>query len=236
MKKLFTLALMLGTTAAFAQLPVDTTAQLKNAILEEFTGINCVYCPDGHKIASQITAANPGRAFAVNIHTGGFATPSAGQPDFRTADGNAIAAIPGMGITGYPQGAVSRTFYPTTATAYAMSRTSWTAAVNNILNQPAYANVAGEATLDIITRELSVNIEVYYTGSSPIATNKLTVMLLQNNINGPQTGATNFNPTMVNPDGSYRHMHALRDVLTTPTTGANIDTTTQGTLVQRTIT
>ncbi|MCE2845985.1 MAG: Omp28-related outer membrane protein [Sphingobacteriales bacterium] len=236
MKKLFTLAFMLGATAAFAQLPVDTTAQLKNAILEEFTGINCVYCPDGHKIASQIAAANPGRAFAVNIHTGGFATPSAGQPDFRTADGNAIAAIPGMGITGYPQGAVSRTFYPTTATAYAMSRTSWTAAVNNILNQPAYANVAGEATLDIITRELSVNIEVYYTGSSPVATNKLTVMLLQNNINGPQTGATNFNPTMVNPDGTYRHMHALRDVLTTPTTGANIDTTTQGTLVQRTIT
>jgi hypothetical protein len=52
----------------------------KNALLEEFTGINCVYCPDGHKIAKQITDANPNRAFAVNIHTGGFATPSAGQP------------------------------------------------------------------------------------------------------------------------------------------------------------
>jgi len=236
MKKLFTLALALSAASAYAQLPVDTTAQNKNALIEEFTGINCVYCPDGHKIAAQIVAANPGNAFSVNIHTGGYATPSAGQPDFRTADGNSIAAIPGMGITGYPTGAVSRTFYPTTATAYAMSRSSWNAAVNNILAQPAYANVAGEATLDVVTRELSVNIEVFYTASSPAASNKLTVMLLQNNINGPQTGATNFNPTMVNPDGTYRHMHALRDVLTTPTTGATIDTTTQGTLVQRTIT
>ncbi|MFM7823857.1 MAG: hypothetical protein ACKPB3_08805, partial [Bacteroidota bacterium] len=90
MKKLFTLSAMaLASFSAFAQLPVSQQPAPKNAIIEEFTGVNCVYCPDGHKIAAQITAANPGRAFAVNIHTGSFATPSAGQPDFRTPDGNA---------------------------------------------------------------------------------------------------------------------------------------------------
>ena len=154
----------------------------------------------------------------------------------RTTDGTAIAAIPTMGITGYPQGAVSRTMYPTTATALAMGRGSWTNAVNAILGQSAYVNVAGQAVLDVANNQLTVNIEAYYTANSPVATNKLTVMLLQNNINGPQTGASTFNPTMINPDGTYRHMHALRDVITTGATGEDITTTTQGTLVQRTYT
>jgi len=235
MKKLFTLTVAaLSALAANAQLPVSTQVSLKNAILEEFTGIHCVYCPDGHKIAAQITAANPNRAFAVNIHTGGYATPSAGEPDFRTADGHAIAAIPGMGITGYPQGAVSRHVF--SGSAMAMSRSIWNSSVNTILNQTAYVNVAGEATLNATTNELIVNIEAYYTANSPTSTNKLTVMLLQNEINGPQTGASQFNPAMVNPDGTYRHMHALRDVITSgAATGEDITTTTTGSLVQRTI-
>lgn len=234
MKKIFTLAaLAMSIVTANAQLPVSTQVELKNAILEEFTGIHCVYCPDGHKIAAQITAANPNRAFAVNIHTGGFATPSAGEPDFRTADGNAIAAIPGMGITGYPQGAVSRHLF--SGSAMAMSRSVWAARVSTILAQTAYVNVAGEATIDATTNELVVNIEAYYTSNSPTSTNKLTVMLLQNEINGPQTGAATFNPTMLNPDGTYRHMHALRDVITTGATGEDISPTTTGTLITRTI-
>lgn len=243
MKKLFTLSAMaLASFSAFAQLPVSQQPANKNALIEEFTGISCQFCPDGHKIAAQIVAANPGRAFAVNIHTGSFATPGAGQPDFRTADGNAIAALPAanglpaMGITGYPQGAVNRKPYPTAATALAMSRSSWTAAVNAVLAQPSYVNVAGQAELNTATNQLTINVEAYYTGSSPVATNKLTVMLLQNNINGPQTGAAAFNPTMINPDGTYRHMKALRDVLTPTALGEDITTTTQGTLVQRTYT
>ncbi len=234
MKKTFTFSLLALAFSASAQLPVSTLPQLKNAVLEEYTGIHCVYCPDGHKIASQIVAANPNRAFAVNIHTGGFATPSAGEPDLRTPDGNAIAAMPGTGITGYPQGSVNRRLFGT-ATVTAMGRNLWTSSVANVLSQNAYVNVAGEATLNATTNELIINVEVYYTDNSPVGTNKLTVMLLQNNINGPQTGGAQFNPSMVNPDGTYRHMHALRDVVTTGATGEDITPTTTGTLITRTI-
>jgi hypothetical protein len=41
---------------------------------------------------------------------------------------------------------------------------------------------------------------------------------------------------MINPDGSYRHMKALRDVITAGATGEDIAPTTQGSLVTRTIT
>ena len=37
-----------------AQTFVDTTQQNKNIILEEFTGIGCVWCPAGHLIGQQL--------------------------------------------------------------------------------------------------------------------------------------------------------------------------------------
>lgn len=225
----------MASFTASAQLPVSTQPQLKNAIIEEYTGIHCQYCPDGHKISAQIVAANPNRAFAVNIHTGGYATPGAGEPDLRTPDGTAIAAIPGTGITGYPQGSVNRRLFGS-ATVTAQGRNLWVGSVANVLAQSAYVNVAGEATLDASTNVLTVNLEEYYTANSPASTNKLTVMLLQNNINGPQTGAATWYPAMINPDGTYRHMHALRDVLTTGATGQDITPTTTGTLLSQTIT
>lgn len=43
--------------SAFAQTIVSTSPQNKKVILEEFTGVNCVYCPQGHAIANNISFA-----------------------------------------------------------------------------------------------------------------------------------------------------------------------------------
>ena len=48
MKNLLTIALALVTTISFAQTFVSTTPENKNVVLEEFTGIYCGFCPDGH--------------------------------------------------------------------------------------------------------------------------------------------------------------------------------------------
>jgi hypothetical protein len=212
MKKLYALTAAICVSGSlFAQLPVSTTASNKKAVLEEFTGIYCQFCPDGHKIANNIQAANPGNFFPVNIHTGGYATPQAGAPDFRTADGDAIAAQPGMGITGYPQGAINRRIWSGTAMAH--SRSAWAANTATTIGEPSYVNVAGQATLNVTTRQMVIDMEAYFTANGPVGGNKYSVMLLQNNINGPQTAGATYNPTYVNPDGTYRHMHMLRDVI-----------------------
>ncbi len=212
MKKIYALtAFVCMSGSLFAQLPVSQTASNKKAVLEEFTGITCVFCPDGHQIANTIAAANPGDFFPVNIHTGGFASPQGPGTDFRTADGNAIAAQPGMGITGYPQGAMNRRTW-NGSSSMAHSRGDWAANSTTVMGETSYVNVAGEATLDVVTRVLTIDMEAYYTAAGP-ASNNYTVMLLQDNVSGPQTGAANFNPSYINPDGSYRHMHMLRDVI-----------------------
>jgi hypothetical protein len=233
MKKILLSSLALALQAtAFAQLPVSTAPSNKTVVLEEFTGIKCVYCPDGHKIANNIKSSNtPGKVILVNIHTGGYAAPSGTEPDFRTAEGNAIAAISTMGITGYPTGSMNRHVYQ--GTAIAMSRGVWAQYATQTLGQSSYVNVALQGTLNVTTRVLTVNVEVYYTGASPVSTNNLTVMLLENDVVGPQTGGTNFNPTQVNPDGTYNHQHMLRKVLNTSAMGETISPTTSGTLIQK---
>ena len=109
MKKTLLTAVLLTFGYANSQTFVNTNPENKKVILEEFTGVNCVYCPQGHTIANSIKNANPNNVFLINIHQGSFSTPGAGQPDFRTTFGNGIAGQ--TGLTGYPAGSVNRSVF-----------------------------------------------------------------------------------------------------------------------------
>ena len=127
--------------------------------------------------------------------------------------GSAIAGQ--SNLSGYPAGTVNRRVFSGLGQngGTAMSRGNWQSASSQILNEPSYVNVAAQANLDISTRQLSVTVEAYYTGSSPVNTNKINVALTQNNVEGPQTGAS-YNPTAILPNGNYNHQHMLRHLLT----------------------
>lgn len=229
-KQLLTIVAAGAVSSLFAQLPVSTSPQNKKAVIEEYTGIHCGYCPDGHKIANNIYTADPNNVIQVNIHAGGFASPSAGEPDFRTADGTSMNST--FGISAYPMGQINRTAYSGTVN---LSRGSWNAAATTIKSQSAYCNVALQGTVDAVTRVLTVQAQVYYTANSPVPTNYLTIMLLENNVPGPQSDYGNYNPTNWNSDGTYKHNHFLRKTLT-PTFGTPIATTTSGTTFSTTAT
>lgn len=223
-KRLF-LFLVFGCVANtfFAQLEVSTTPANKNVILEEFTGRNCDYCPNGHKIANEIAAANPGRFWAINIHKTSNFSPTT-YPNLNTDKGAAIQN--GFIVSGLPLGVVNR------ADEEAQDRNVWAQLVNEQLAQPSPINIAGIATIDEDARRLTIFVEAYYTANAPSATNYLTIALLQNNIEGSQNfGSTN--PSQYLPNGNYNHLHVLRDIIT-PTWGEAINPTTQGTLYQNT--
>lgn len=228
-KNLLLLAAGALSTSMFAQLPVSTAPQNKKAVLEEFTGIYCGYCPDGHQIANGIYNADPNNVVLINIHSGGYANVAVGEPDLKTAEGNAIDPMPGMGITGYPAGDMNRTVL--SGTVMAGGRGSWAGWANTIKSQSAYCNVALQGTLDVTTRVLTVVAQVYYTANSPASTNSLTIFLLEDKVLGPQHNygtPTLYNAANYNPDGSYNHNHVLRKGLT-PTFGITIPVTTTGT-------
>jgi len=229
MKRVLLLLSSLATTLAFAQLPVSQTAENRNVVLEEFTGIYCVFCPDGHKRANQLKANNPGDVVLVNIHTGSFANPSGGDPDYRTTFGSALANQ--SGLTGYPAGTVNRQLFSglSQGSGTAMSRGDWAGAAATVLADPSYVNVAMDGVVDVTNRTMTIDVEVYYTGVAP-SFNMLNIVLMQNNILGPQTGGTTFYPQMVTPEGEYRHMHMLRDMITGQW-GDSITNTAQGQVI-----
>ena len=224
MKK-FTIALIALLSMTFmtkAQQYVSTEPANRNVILEEFTGRNCGYCTDGHRIANQIMAANPGRVWAINVHTGGYAPTS--YPNFNTTASATI--ISGFSVSGYPSGVVNRT------TSNALDRGQWSGQASQQLNQAAECNVAGIARINPDTRTATITVEVYYTGNSTVGENYLTVAMLQDSILGSQSDYGNYNPTQW-LNGQYVHMHVLRDIIT-PTWGEAISPTTAGTLITKT--
>ena len=120
MKKIIFPAFALFSFIASSQTFVSTSVENKNVILEEYTGISCGYCPDGHKIAQDLHNANPNDVFLINIHTGGYANPQGPDTDFNTSFGSALAGQ--TGLTGYPSGTVNRhIFSGSTTTAQSRS-------------------------------------------------------------------------------------------------------------------
>ncbi len=223
------LVILLTGLGAFAQTIVSTSPEDRKVVLEEFTGIHCVYCPQGHVIAQGIKDANPDTVFLINIHTGSYANPSSGEPDFRTPFGSAIASQ--SGLVGYPAGTVNRQNFPGmeqgASGTTAMSRGSWVNASNQTLADGSYVNVGVEATVDVQTNEMIIHVEGFYTGDSPEGTNMLNIALLQNNTTGPQTGG--------GMGDQYVHQHRLVDMITGQW-GVSIPTTTTDTFVDETFT
>ncbi len=242
-KPLLLLTLTAFGLAGFAQTFVSTTPENRNVVLEEFTGIYCGYCPDGHLRAQQLYDANPSDVVVVNIHTGGYADPDPGDPDFRTNYGSALANQ--SGLCGYPAGTINREYFPnyyqtdqnnqpcgTDPTA--QSRGTWDDTGDMVLGQSSAVNVAGQATLDLTTGVLTVVVEAYYTGNATSSTNKLTVAVMESNVEGPQSGSSG-NPSQVLPNGNYNHQHMLRHFMDGQW-GTTISSTSTGSFFTQTYT
>ena len=217
---LFVVLLSFVYSGLFAQTLVGTEPMQKNALLEEFTGINCVNCPEGHREAKAILDNNPGRAFVIAIHQGFYA---AATPDYRTPFGDALANQ--AGVSGYPSATVSRHLFAGNNTV--LSAGNWTGACNQIMQEMSPVNIGATSDYNASTRKLTINVQLYYTANAPAPSNFIHVALIQDSIYGPQTGG--------NAGNNYLHMHMLRH-LVTGQWGDEVITTTQGTLVTRTYT
>ena len=195
----------------------------RNVIIEEFTGRNCTYCPAGHGVANKIVHNNPGRAWVVNVHAGGFSPTS--FPNLNTTVSTTIHN--GFYINGYPTGVVNRSTYE------GQSRGVWASLADEQLSQIAEVSVKGNALINKANRKAEITVNLNYHNSSSASTNYLTIMMLQDSIWGSQSGGSSNPEQWVN--GQYCHMHILRDIITEPW-GDEIYPTTAGTKLTKTYT
>ena len=206
---------------------VSMLPENRNVIIEDFTGRNCGYCPDGHRIANEIANDYYGRVWPINVHAGGYAPTS--YPNLNTPDGTTIHN--GFSISGYPSGVINR------STSSAIDRYDWYDYTYYQIYEQAECNIAGAVDIDSISRIATITVEVYYTGSSNYAENYLTIAMLQDSIFGDQSDYGDYNPAQW-VDGQYVHMHVLRDIITENGSawGDPIAPTTQGSFITRTFT
>ena len=222
-----------------AQTFVSTNPENKKALVEKYTGINCSYCPCGDVIIYGAVENNPENIIVVKIHEGGYAVPGAGQPDFRTAFGSALSSQ--AMNTGNPAVSVNRHFFQnytsnggtaiggcySNATGVAMQSPP-TYAIDEILVEPAYLNVAAQAEINYSSNMLTVNTEVYYTDNSPTSTNYLNIALVQDNTAAYQAGSS-----LAAGGSNYVHNDRLVHFITGQW-GEEINPTGQGSLIQTT--
>lgn len=209
MKKLLLFPILFGATFySTSQVNVSTTPTDKVAVLEEYTGNFCTYCPDGHKIADQLDNTYGANIVTLKIQTGGF---SGTDPVFggslQTDAGNAIAAP--FDSKGYPNGSVNRT------TNYSgLGRADWSAAVADITAQASPVNLYIESSVDVTARSLDVSVEYYYTADAADASNYLHIGYYQDNIAAYQYDP-GFYPQnfYILSEEIYEFDHAFRDMI-----------------------
>lgn len=220
-KTILSLLLVLSYTVLMSQNYVTTEPQDKNAIIEEFTGVRCPNCPDGHLVVADILLANPERAFVVAYHptNSSFTTPYTGDPDFRRNYPDVFYTTPYCGTTRFmPSAFVNRREWANGERI--QSRTEWAAYCNTIMAEPSPVNVGLGTNYDSTTEEISITVEIYYTQDMTDA-NHVYVMLAENDLVSQQSGGTS----------SYVHKHTFREAYIAQWGDLITDPTTQGSLI-----
>lgn len=206
---------------------VSTEPANRNVLIEEYTGRNCGWCPVGQNIVNNIIEKNEGRVFTVNIHPQGNVLSPTTYPNLNTVKGGELYNVFGTG--GLPAAVINRTTEK--AEGLVSDDDTWEPMANEQLSQIAECNVAGHVSINPDTRLARITVEVYYTADSKVEENYLTVIMLQDNIMGEQSGADGNPSQMVG--SQYRHMHVYRNTITDKW-GDAISPTTAGTLITKT--
>ena len=117
----------------YVESPVQT-AELHNVLIEEFTGVRCPNCPQGHVIIANIKAANPGRVNSLSLHP----INSLGAPypfsvlDFRSQDAQDLFDYLGQ-IGLEPAAGINRKLFGG-ETKILLDKSKWNAKVNDELS------------------------------------------------------------------------------------------------------
>jgi len=220
-----------------AQIIVKTTTEKKNVVLEAFTGRKAGYDPSGHKISDDFAAQNSGRVVILNVHCGLFAT---GTPNYNVTVGSSnygdtLYQYPGVELLGFPAGTINRRLFSGSSqrSGTAQNRNTWASTGSSVLKENSPVNVAIHPYHDVANGKMEIYVEAYFTGSQSVSSNRIHVGVVQNNVLGPQSGASSGYPANWNASTLlYKHMHMLRAVIT-PQWGDTITNVAMGSVFQK---
>ena len=210
---------------SYVESPV-ATAELKNVVIEEFTGVRCPNCPQGHVTIAAIKAANPGRVVSVSLHP----INSLGRPyngvstqDFQNTKAQVLFDYLGQ-IGLEPAAGLDRTKF-SGQSAILLDRNTWTSYATQQISQPTPVNLSLQTSFDSANFELRVVAELHYT-QNVTEQSKITLLLTESNIITAQ-----LNGSVV--DTFYNHKDVMRDFITNTDGDLITQTTEAGRVIRK---
>lgn len=193
--------------------------QTKKVLAEEFTGVSCPPCPNGHETMKAIGQNLNGNLVVVAYHI--FNYPQAdpvskegkqvSKYDFRTEDATDVSNSIYQGLTGMPKAGMDRV--AVVGTDLQLDRGQWSNAAENRSKVPTPVNIHIESSFDAGTREATVKVTLAYTSDVEKKQN-LTVAITEDGI----IDAQKKEDSIIH---EYEHEHVLRDIIT-PIVGTQI--------------
>lgn len=184
---------------------------VKKVLLEDFTGVRCTNCPQGHSLAKNLETQHPGQIVAVACHSDFLASPYSGFPDLRSTAANELSAI--FSPPAKPSALIDRKLFPgETGKSYLLGK--WNGYVNTQLQETPPVNLDLSVSYDSASREAIVRMELHYTQALS-GSNRFGLFLMEDSINSAQLNGQTI-------DSPYWHMHVLREYLT-PVNGIAIN-------------
>ncbi|MDH4471628.1 MAG: Omp28-related outer membrane protein [Fluviicola sp.] len=202
------------------------TNTLRNVLIEDFTGHQCVNCPDATANMEQLIATNPSRIYGVAIHAGAtgltsFQEVNADFPNHLYCDegleiGTFFGSIPGSDFFGNPKFCVNRViandqFMSNAGSAIANKTT-------NCLASGLKVNIQAASNYFASTRGLFLHTEVDQLDQSITSDLGIVVYVIEDSLIGRQTVQPEDDPdggagpNGTDPDGKH-NTYIHRDIM-----------------------
>jgi len=188
--------------------PPNPDIIVKKALMEEFTGVRCVNCPQAKiEIENLQSEALFGEDFiAVSYHAGFFSRPyNDSKNDYRTDQGDDILDFLDQPI-GFPSGVVNRKQFSGEDDLQIEAFATWGGFVGQELEAAAIMALDLETTYNASNRILNVSVGITPTQNISDALN-LSILITENDIVDVQ----------LTPDGKvddYAQTHVFRSMIT----------------------
>ena len=189
--------------------PVPPENQQRQVLVEEFTGVQCVNCPNGSIIIEGLLAQHGQQLVAISIHAGQFSPPySQSAYDFRTPDGNNLLNYLGAPF-GYPSAVVNRKLFDNQF-GLQVGQNEWAGYIAQELTLPPQVLIDINPTFNNATREGEIDVILFVKETISDPDVRLSIIFTESNIVDHQLTPT----SSPNTDPDYKHKHVFRGMAT----------------------
>lgn len=208
--------------------PIDLELRYtgRRVIVEEFTGVQCVNCPEGSKRLQELDSLHGEYLIPISIHAGSFSEPYNNESlyDFRVPQGENLESNLLGPVQGFPAATVNRRVFPDES-ELPIVKNKWAGYIVQELLKTPELEVDITNDYDATTRQLEIEVELDFAVAitEPLG---ISIMILEDDIKDYQlTKESNLYPGGKNPN--YNHKYVLRTMLTDYTGDAISSTKTK---------